>query len=445
MTCTLEQFYSDLQRSFLVEPAPEFANLVVPNGNAIAPVHRWFHLKEAFSLDLLHSLIVKLGLRERRNLRVLDPYTGSGTTAIALVDGVLASELRNPVFYGLEVNPFLHLVASTKLAAMQAPPKGFSRFASKIVQDALRSIAGEPALPKLATFQRKDFFDSGDVQQLLRLSSSISKAEVEGAHPLEVALARLCLGSSVEPVSNLRRDGRTLRFSPKKSRPAPVDAFRARIANVVADLPDSKIPVAGRVFLGDGRHCAAIDGRFDGFDLVLFSPPYPNNIDYTEVYKLENWLLGFISDGQEFRRQRENTVYSHPSILRADLLPSPQLSGSANQLLESIARALQRAVPLDRYHLGRVRMLRGYILDMYLSLKSAAERINPSGWIVYVVGNSAHGRSPQQFVVAADLIMARLAVAAGLHVERIAVARIPRRRRVDSPYLRESLVFLRRR
>jgi DNA modification methylase len=38
-------------------------------------------------------------------------------------------------------------------------------------------------------------------------------------------------------------------------------------------------------------HC---HGESADFDLILTSPPYPNNIDYSEVYKLELWLLGFI-------------------------------------------------------------------------------------------------------------------------------------------------------
>jgi hypothetical protein len=89
-------------------------------------------------------------------------------------------------------------------------------------------------------------------------------------------------------------------------------------------------------------------------------------------------------------------------------------------------------------------MLRGYALDMYLTLRSAKERVGEGGWVVYVVGNSVHGRGPEHLIIAADLMIAELASFAGLIVERLAVARHLRRRFVASPLLRESVVFLRR-
>ena len=33
----------------------------------------------------------------------------------------------------------------------------------------------------------------------------------------------------------------------------------------------------------------------------LLLPPYLNCIDYSEVYKLELWLMGFVSDQKRFR------------------------------------------------------------------------------------------------------------------------------------------------
>jgi hypothetical protein len=196
------------------------------------------------------------------------------------------------------------------------------------------------------------------------------------------------------------------------------------------------------VTLGDGRTFDEIMDDAQEFDLIIFSPPYPNNIDYTEVYKLENWLLGYITDESAFFDQRMRTVYSHPSLLRPDPLPSSNLSTKENDLLAQVVAPLVDAVPKDRYSLARERMLRGYALDMFLTLRSAAKRVAPTGHVAYVVGNSVHGRPPREFVIAADLLMAQLAGVAGLLVERICVARFPRRRVVASPFLRESVVFL---
>lgn len=437
----LGDFYRSIEVAAKVEMAPEYAQLVVPNGNGEQPVHRWFRLKEAYSSRLLTQVLKDTGFAGASGLRVLDPYSGSGTTQVSLAEAVERGDITRPCVYGLERNAFLHLVASAKFGALQAPPQEFEKFIAGLCASALASRA-VPDLPGLSTFHRADYFDSGDVRQLMRLRAAIECAESDGAAPVPIALAKLCLGAVVEMVSNLRRDGRALRFTTKSGRPAPVHAFRAKAGQVAADLPARGVPIEGRVLLGDGRRYEGIDGRFRPFDLVVFSPPYPNNIDYTEVYKLENWLLGYIESGPAFMDQRLKTVYSHPSVLRPDSLPSSELSKVENAAVARSVKDVVESVPDDRYREARIRMLRGYALDMFLTLRGAAERLAPDGRVVYVVGNSVHGRPPGEFVIAADLIMASVASAAGLEVERIAVARMLRRRVLDSPFLRESVVFL---
>src|SRR3989442_224275 len=79
-------------------------------------------------------------------------------------------------------------------------------------------------------------------------------------------------------------------------------------------LNDMYYPVETRVLEGDGRTLECISDEKRKFDLVLYSPPYLNNIDYTEVYKLELWLSGLTSTQADFRELRLRTLRSHPSI-----------------------------------------------------------------------------------------------------------------------------------
>ena len=438
----LELHYAQLESAWEVETAPEFALLVVPNGNAEAPIHRWFHLKEAYSSRLLERILKETGLAGTSNLRICDPYSGAGTTQISVADAVTSGDLVDPAVYGVEQNPFLHLVASAKLTAVQQPPKTFEDFAQEISNTVLASSLTCPVLPSLSTFHRAEYFDLADLHQLVRLRNAIEDAEQAGSSPVDCSLAMVCLGAIIESISNLRRDGRALRYADKGRRPAPIQAFLSKARQIQADLPATPIAVGGCVTLGDGRSFGGIMDEAQEFDLIIFSPPYPNNIDYTEVYKLENWLLGYITDESAFFDQRMRTVYSHPSLLRPDPLPSSILSTRENDLVAKVVAPLVDAVPKDRYSLARKRMLRGYALDMFLTLRSAAQLLAPTGHIAYVVGNSVHGRPPGEFVIAADLLMAQLAGVAGLVVERICVARFPRRRVVASPFLRESVVFL---
>jgi hypothetical protein len=430
--------YRALESSFEIRHNADYEALVVPNGNGVESIHRWFRLKEAFSRRLLPRLLKDVGLSAADALTVLDPYAGSGTTAVSLAEALRDGSLRRGRVDGFECNPFLALVASAKLSAMQSPSTTFLGLAKKVAAAAARNKVEPARVPDLSAFKNPAYFDRQDLTKLLQLRQAVDACADAGADPLDVALARVCLGASVEPVSRLRRDGRALRHQPEKERVEPVAEFLRRAEAVDEDMPRRAIPIRGRITLGDGRTLSPRPPRSGSVDLVVFSPPYPNNIDYTEVYKLEAWLLGLIQDADAFAAQRLKTVYSHPSLLRTELADDPDATASA------AVEALLAAVPADRYERARTAMIRGYLSDMALTLRTSLDTLRDGGHLIYVVGNSLHGADDSAFVIAADILIADLARRIGFEVDRIDVARQLRRRQVSSHYLRESVVFLRR-
>ena len=432
----LLQHYRRLEARFALVESGQYRSLVVPNGNDRAAVHRWFHLKEAFSSELLREVVVGSRLQDQSSLQVLDPFAGAGTTAVSLANLIAQRLLKRVTFYGFECNPFIHLVGTAKLTAMQAPSNTFGRLARKVAATAYRGDVKVPPVPDLSTFHNDSYFDRSDLDLLLRLRAAIDLEASDGAKQEDVTLARLCLAATVEPISSLRRDGRALRYVPTKFRARPIPNFLARAEQIEEDMPVEPIPVHGRIHLGDGRSMCGVAAR-PTFDLVIFSPPYPNNIDYTEVYKMEAWLLGMFEDASAFKSQRLKTLYSHPSIRREAEY------AEVSDVTDVVAPVLE-AVPDDRYAPQRRAMISGYARDMAQTLQSAWNRLRPGGDLVYIVGNSLHGNEEQGFIIAADLIMAEIASRTGFTIERVDVARRLRRRHSESPFLRESIVFAKR-
>lgn len=432
----LQRHYRRLQAEFTLEETGHYSSLVVPNGNAYAPVHRWFHLKEAFSSDLLRRVIADTRLQDQSSLRVLDPFAGVGTTAVSLANLVAKGTLRRVTFHGFECNPFIQLVGAAKLTAMQAPTKTFGRLARRVATTAYLGRVKASPVPDLSTFHNDSYFDGKDLDVLLRLRAAIDLEASAGARQEDVTLARLCLAACVEPVSSLRRDGRALRYVPARVRARPIRNFQAHAERIEMDMPVERVPVQGRIYLGDGRSMCNVPAR-PTFDLVIFSPPYPNNIDYTEVYKMEAWLLGMFEDATAFLSQRLKTVHSHPSIRR-------EMEDIEHHQVADVVEPILNAVPNDHYAVQRREMITGYARDMALTLESAWNRLAPGGHLVYIVGNSLHGHEEHGFIIAADLIMAELASRQGFIVKRIDVARRLRRRHSESPFLRESIVFAER-
>jgi hypothetical protein len=277
------------------------------------------------------------------------------------------------------------------------------------------------------------------------LKAAIAREAIDGASRPALDLARLCLGASVEPCSQLRRDGRALRYEPQKPVIRPLAAFLARAHAIEEDWMTSVGSFQGSVHQVDARMAGDVLDAAEPFSLVLFSPPYPNNIDYTEVYKLEGWLLGLYEDHESFRTQRRRTLRSHASL---DFGNEPMcLAPGQRDLVDGlVAPVLHEAEGDSRYSASRQRTIRGYAYDMLCTLQRLARACRDDAQLVYVVGNSLHGgRDGHSVLIAADLLIARLAEIAGFEIERIEIARTPVRRAALSPFLRESVVYARRR
>jgi hypothetical protein len=445
---SLAAHYERLQSQLPIVEDAVFGPLVVPNGNAAAPVHRWFHLKESFSADLLSSLLSRLGMRNKTDLSLIDPYAGVATSLVSALGAATAKgkEHQFSRVLGIERNPFLHLVASTKVRSLTTPNSGLESFREAVLER-YRSEGVKPApRPRLSTFSNPNYFPPAVLRELLRLKAAIDETEGDD---LSRDVARVCLAGCIEPLSNLRRDGRALRYEKRKTLTKPVDEFNRRFDVAIADLASATTPVRARarVALGDGREPSNYVRKDGRFNLALFSPPYANNIDYTEVYKLENWFLDLIGSEVEFRAQRLRTVRSHPSVAFEESYPL-----SENGYKKAVAATLTPllvAIPADRYRHQRRRLVNGYFEDMLQTFKGLYDLLDRGGRAVYVVGNSAHGHGATSFLVASDVIMASLAELVGFTVQELIVARFPSRRNIPSAnvpagLLRESVVILRK-
>jgi hypothetical protein len=248
----------------------------------------------------------------------------------------------------------------------------------------------------------------------------------------------MCLANTVEPASKLRRDGRALRFEATKVT-VPVLTEFARWAQVlVEDLSDYRRASTVKVSLGDGRRPREVVGSLAA-DLALFSPPYLNNIDYTEIYKLEAWLCGFLSTQAEFREQRRLTLRSHPSVRFGSGMEGRRLLGPRfHDLVEPVVQAVPDTVD----QAWRRRLISEYFDDIALTLQGHREVLRPGGKLVCVIGNSVHGTGEARIVIAADLVVAGLARALGYTVKSLQVARIPKRTTASIPFVRESVLTL---
>lgn len=106
--------------------------------NMRLPVHRWFRYSAGFSAEWVKWLLAE---REGSELRVLDPFVGSGTTC-------LAADEMGIVSHGLEAHPFVFRVAQAKLS-YTADPERFISKAEKAVKYAGKTVAEIEHYPEI--------------------------------------------------------------------------------------------------------------------------------------------------------------------------------------------------------------------------------------------------------------------------------------------------------
>jgi hypothetical protein len=425
--------YRRLEGLFPVESLPQLNRLVVSGANDQLPVHRWFRFKEGFSADLVGTLLSLLDAKLSENFCLFDPYCGSGTSLLSAQE--LTRRARIDAV-GIEQNPFIHFVAQTKTAWPLLDPEKISALGQAVLAKSRSMKAQVPGLSSLTTGRCMSRYTA------LRLLAIRDAIRADGRSPTHDALL-LGLGSVVEQLSKTRKDGRALRLV-QRGRQEIREVLSAKWAQIASDVKFMKQLLPGAatptVLLGDGRVPSKHGIRPGSVDVVLTSPPYPNNIDYSEVYKLELWLLGFVTDSDAFLKLRKETFRSHPTSAALDL--SDEFAGELRKgVLKAIVGPIISRTKASSEHY-RHRLILGYASDLWTSLREFYVLLKKRGTCVVVVGNSLHGGKHLPYLIPSDLLVCAIAERSGFRVGRLAIARNFRRRLAGNHFLRESVIVL---
>lgn len=448
--------YQSFERGLpLKEAKPQFHDMVRFNGNKGRPVHGWYAFKEGFSADLLSWVCRTAGIELDGLSSMLDPFCGAGTSLLSAQLGYRGKRTLHA--YGIEHNPFIRFVAQAKLSWPQYRIPKIEDLIAKLSTACLPTRTEQYEVPKLSTIQDSRVFRPAVVQELLAFRHRIR--DELGGEP-EESFFLLGWAAIIEQASGVRKDGRALRLTEKRNTPPVSRLLRRQWESMLGDLKNLEregvkpTNVVCRIIHADGRTLTPPDSevedksqKIDGlggktFDLVVYSPPYLNNIDYSEVYKLELWLSGHIRTHQQFRELRLGSLRSHPSIKFPDTALVDDLPEDvwARRLRDSLLRSL----PDNRDRTWRVRLVRGYVDDMYQALSTQFTVARPGATVVCVVGNSLHGGKEHPIPIATDLLISALGQTVGLEVALLQVARQLRRRDHSNRLLRESVIFMRR-
>ncbi|MCC5601263.1 DNA methyltransferase [Nostoc favosum] len=248
--------------------------------NMKLPVHRWFRFSAGFSAQWVETIISQA--KERGEITVLDPFSGSGTT-------LLASEKLGVECLGIEAHPFVVRIARAKLL-YQTDADAYLEHIEKVIKRAENVQPCIDTYPKLI----HECFSISSLESLDRLHQSWEKLADDSS---ESQLVWLTLISILRHVSHAGTAPWQY-ILPNKKKQYSLDAMSA--FGLMAESIATDMRIAGKMaasvatlIQSDARTCQGVPDNFA--NLVITSPPYANNYDYADATRLEMCFMKEIS------------------------------------------------------------------------------------------------------------------------------------------------------
>lgn len=371
--------------------------------NMSLPVHRWFRYSAGFSADWVVSLI-----KSQNANRVIDPFVGSGTT-------LLAADAAGVESLGFESHTFVKRIAESKLS-WNFDRSRFADLAKQLVQMAVE-LESDDIQDRTSDRLLGKMYSKDSLSTLERLRLAFTRL-----HPApkgnEERILWLGITSILRPCSHAGT-AQWQYVLPKKSKNGakePIAAFEAFCDRVLEDSFFVELDgwtKRSSILLQDAR-CDFPD-QLGFFDLLVTSPPYPNNYDYADATRLEMTFWKEVTGWGDLQ-----------SVVRKDLMRSCSQHSAAEKLnledllLDNLLAPIRKELRPVCERLAEVRLTRGgrktyhtmiaaYFLDLANVLKRVRKVMAQGSNMCFVIGDSA----PYGVHVPAERWIGELAMAVG--------------------------------
>lgn len=349
-------------------------------GNCGIGRHGWLRLTPAYSLRLVRDYVS--GLRPHQV--VTDPFSGTGTTALAAVEAGVRGQ-------ALDINPFLLWLGRAKTRHYGERTIAQARELVRAVRPAATALlrAEELWQPPLSRIER--WWSSGALQGLRALRAAIDEHEEGAARDLlDIAFCRTLISTS-----NAAFNHQSMSFQDRSptlaaaavraiAPDAAVHAFERDAERIIGSAA-SDLPGEARFFESDSRQMGASD--LVQCDLLLTSPPYVNRMSYIRELRPYMYWLRYLKapvDASELDWTAIGGTWGAATSRLAgwtsdEPLPVDQ---ELRPVCAKIASDGGRSGPL------LAKYVRKYFTDMWAHFQAAYPRVASGGRATYIVGNS---------------------------------------------------------
>lgn len=371
--------------------------------NLKLPIHRWFRYSAGFSAEWTEQLISKY--RKDTDFNVLDPFAGSGTT-------LLAAEAVGIKSVGFETHPFIHRIAKAKLN-WKVDTKLLRNIYRELIEIAKKKQKDSDRfnIPLLKKCFTPDNFIKLDALRQVYLNNFSDSTQINEIIWLGItSIIRSCSTAGTaqwQYVLPNKKKAKVLE---------PFDAFMFKMEQIIEDINYAKSrnwSNTSNILLVDARNHEYREKN--RFDLVVTSPPYPNNYDYADATRLEMTFWGDIEgwkDLQPVVRQYLVRSCSQHSAAEKLILDNLIQYDILSPIYEELSKACNKLAEIRLTKGGKKTyhtMAAAYFLDLAHVFMALRPLCKKGSKICFVVGDSA----PYGVYLAVDKWLGELAVSAG--------------------------------
>jgi hypothetical protein len=371
------------------------------------PIHRWFKYVQTYSPEFVKYIIRREKITSED--LIIDPCAGTGTTLVE-------AKLNNINCVGVEAIDFLAFVSRVKtvwdvdlrelksssiavfneairmLPIYQRALK-VQTLTSTLLEESLETAETAIVKPWYLTLLTRKYIDPEPLAELLALKEAILACKLEEKIK---SLLILALASIARPVSNLGFGPEIgiKKKSSKKNRIEVFKLFKQKIDIIIEDLIKvQKNPsnASCEVYIADSRELHKLQIPFDYHKIhMIFSPPYPQDHDYTREVLLEATLLDFFKSQQDIRATKQRMIRASTRGIYSsdnDFCLVAHIKEIAD-LVKQIEKRVKETRGTSGFEKLYPKLVGEYFGGMYRLLSSAYNLMDRGGTVTLLVADS---------------------------------------------------------
>lgn len=357
---------------------PERLEHLTFKGNLEYTRYGWLRLTPAHSVHLISDL---LNTVSEADPVVLDPFCGTGTTALVCAERGIACDTT-------DINPFLLWLSQAKTYRYSMEDVETLKLASKKIVEAMRTTTCTSSwIPPIHEIEK--WWDESVLYALARALHKIRElAETlpEGTlNLLKVAFCRTMIEQahvSFGHQSMSFKQKEMKRFFLETPQDVVVENWERSLA-LVAKSALSPIGKSPRLLLLDARGLTE-NLAMNSYSHVITSPPYPNRMSYIRELRPYMYWLGYLDNGRAAGELDWQAIGGTWGCATSNLnrwKPDSHVQIPFADFTNLIERIAVQSPLLARY-------VHKYFQDMVSHCNELFSVVRPRGTIHYIVGNS---------------------------------------------------------